>query len=290
MKGYKQTVLIVVLLAFVQAKCLAQQEKNSLILNVGYYNLNNKIQYLKATTKAKIDGKFQLVPGIHVSFYITDQTAPNLLGKAVTNEAGEAAVAIPATASNEWKKSPKQSFIVVSEATKEYDATTGNADITKARIKIDTTADKQITATLLEQTDSTWVPIAGVDMKITVQRLGGDLDVNETPTYTTDSLGMVNAEFKRDTLPGDEKGNLVLVAKVEESDLFGSLTTEQTVPWGKPTTYVSEFDKKTLFARRGKAPGWLKFMAYTIFLLVWLSLAYLVVQIWKLKKIGTQTT
>jgi len=33
-----------------------------------------------------------------------------------------------------------------------------------------------------------------------------------------DSTGMASAGFKRDSIPGDEKGNLILVARVEDND------------------------------------------------------------------------
>ena len=108
-------------------------------------------------------------------------------------------------------------------------------DLTKARIKLDTSADKKIVATLVEQKESKWVPVKGVDMKIAVKRMGGDLNVNETPTYTTDSLGIASADFKQLNLPGDSAGNLILIASVEDNDLYGNLTAEKTVPWGIAT-------------------------------------------------------
>jgi hypothetical protein len=37
-------------------------------------------------------------------------------------------------------------------------------------------------------------------------------------TYTSDSTGMASAGFKRDSMPGDEKGNLILVVRVEDND------------------------------------------------------------------------
>lgn len=262
------------------------QEKNELMLNVSYFNSNNQIQYLKATTKAKINEKLQMIPGMHLNFYITEKSPGNLLGKGITNEKGEATVLISSKAKDEWLKSAKQNFIVVAEATKNYDETEANVEIKKARLKIDTTEDRQITATLLELNDSVWTPVKDVDVRVAIKRLGGDLNVNETPSYTTDSLGVVTAEFKRDGLPGDVKGNLVLIARVDDNDAYGNLTVEKIVPWGSAFHYTSEFDKRTLFARRGKSPLWLELMAFSIIGAVWFVLLYLVFQIRKIKKLG----
>jgi hypothetical protein len=273
-------------LFFAEVSFCQDSAKTSLILNLGYYNDNNQMQYLKAVTKTKVNGKFKLVAGIPVSFYITSESPTNLLGKSITDDKGQVSLLIPPSARQEWNKSPKQSFLAISDSTKLFDATKTSIDLTKSKIKIDTAEDKKIVATLYELKDSLWVPVKGVDMKLAVKRLGGDLNVNETPTYTTDSLGMVNADFKLLNIPGDTLGNLVLIAKVEDNDIYGNLTTEKTVPWGKETRYQAAFNQRSLFARRGWSPLWLEWMAYSIIACVWFVLLYLVMQIRKLKRLG----
>ncbi|HVX49293.1 MAG TPA: hypothetical protein VHB48_04020, partial [Chitinophagaceae bacterium] len=157
----------------------------------------------------------------------------------------------------------------------------------KAKIILDTADNKKVTATLLAFKDTAWVAIKGVDIKLGIQRLGADLNINETPSYTTDSLGAVSGDFKRDSLPGDVKGNLILTAKVEDDDTYCNIITERIVPWGKPAKYVSNFDKRTLFARRGRSPIWLELMAYSIILVVWGILFYLGLQIRQLIRLGS---
>jgi len=260
--------------------------KSSLILNLGYYNDNNQMQYVKAVTKTKVNGKFKQVGGITVSFYISSETQANFLGKAVTNNKGQASLLILPAAKAEWNKSAKQSFLAISDSTKLFDATKTSIDLTKSKIKIDTAEDKKIIATLYELKDTVWVPVKGVDMKLAVKRLGGDLNVSETPTYTTDSLGLVNADFKLVNLPGDTLGNLVLIAKVEDNDIYGNLTTEKTVPWGRATRFQAAYNQRSLFARRGWSPLWLEWIAYSIIAAVWFVLLYLFLQIRKLKKLG----
>lgn len=286
MKKLRSLFLSLIFLVLVTGLAFSQVTKNNLILGLGYFNDNNQQQYLKANTKTKINGKFQLVPGIRLRFYINSEYPANLLGQTVTNDKGQASMLIPSAIKEEWNKSAKHSFLVISDSSALYDAVQTIFDLTKARIKIDTAADRNITAVLSEFKDSAWTPVKGVDIKIAVKRLGGDLNVSETPTYTTDSLGAISAEFKRENLPGDSAGNLVIVAKVEDNDVYGNLTAEKDVPWGKPTQYVSEFNKRSLFARRGWSPLWLEWMAYSIIALVWGVLLYLFLQIRKLKRLG----
>jgi len=266
--------------------CLAQAEKNKLILGLGYFNENNQIQFLKAGAKAKINNRYTPVGGIHLSFYINSENPSHFLGKAITDDKGQAVLMMLPAAKDEWNKSPKQTFMAVSDSSDLYNGTNASIDLTKARIKIDTSADKKIVATLLEQKDSSWVPVPKVDLKIAVKRLGGDLNVSETPTYTTDSLGIVEAEYKYLNLPGDSAGNLILIASVEDNDVYGNLTSEKSVPWGTASKYVSTYDTRSLFARRGWSPLWLEWMAYSITAAVWIILFYLFIQIRKLKKLG----
>jgi hypothetical protein len=288
MKKFKRSALTFVLSIIITGVAFSQVAKNSLILGLGYYNDNNQMQYLKANTKTKIDGKFKQVGGIPLSFYISSESPANLLGKAITNDKGQVALLIPPSAKAEWNKSPKQSFLVVSDSSSLYDAVTSTVELTKARIQLDTGVDKTITAVLFELKDTSWVPVKGVDLKVAVKRLGGDLNVSETQTYTTDSVGAISADFKQAGLPGDSAGNIILVAKVEDNDLYGNVTIEKTVPWGTAYKYVSQFNKRSLFARRGWSPLWLEWMAYAIIAGVWGVLIYLFVQIRNLKRLGVK--
>jgi hypothetical protein len=286
MRKIKFIILTIGMILLITGESMSQVPKNNLILGLGYFNDNDHLQYLKANTKAKIDGKFHQVVGIHLSFYITDESPANLLGKVVTNDKGTATLFIPPSAKSAWNRSSNQSFLVVSDKTKEYESVHSNFDLTKSRIQIDTLPDRKITASFSVFKDSAWRPVKGVDMKVTVKRMGGDLNVAETPTYTTDSLGLISADFKQDKLPGDSAGNLIIIAEVDDNDIYGNLTTEKSVPWGMATKYVSAYNQRSLFARRGWSPLWLEWMAYSIIAAVWGVLLYLFFQIRKLKRLG----
>jgi hypothetical protein len=265
--------------------------KKTLSLTLSYFNDNNRLQYLKAIAKTKIAGRFQPVADVDLRFYITADSPSNLLGKGHTNEKGEAVVFIPPSAKAEWMRSSKQSFVVVSEPRDSFDAATGNLDIAKARVRLDTAAGRNVNAVVEEQSGAAWTPVKGVDVKIAVKRMDGSLNIGDAPNYTTDSTGTASAVYKLDsTLPGDVNGNIVLVASVQDNDSYGNLSAERIVRWGVDTQYVSAtgFDRRTLFARRGKSPWWLTTMAYSIIFVVWGILIYLIGQIIKLKRLGAE--
>ena len=263
-------------------------EKATLSIAINFYNDNNKVPYLLVKVKTKVDGKFKNVAGIPIKLNLNKDSAGTLIANVVTNERGEATALIPSTLKNEWNTSVKHSFLATFAGNKKYDATTGDLTVGKAKILLDASNDKKITATFLEMKTNTWEPVKGVDVVIAVKRLGGDLNVNETATFATDSTGKASADFKRDTIPGDAKGNITLVAKVVDNDQYGNLTIEKAVPWGAKFTPVNDFDKRTLFATGNKAPIWLLFISLSIIVAVWFTLIKLVLNIFKIRKLGKE--
>ena len=292
MKKYKLfQLLFVVIIALAPSLLMAQDavEKPTLILSLKYFNDNNKTHHLEVQAKSKIDGKFQMIASVPVQFYIGSVAdKSSIIGKGLTNPKGIATVIIPATVKTQWLSTPNQTFVVISTPTKAYGETTGELAITKAKLQIDTAEGRIINAKLLALVDTTWTPIAGVDVIVGVKRLGGILNANETPTYSTDSSGAVMAEFKRDSLPGDNKGNLVLTASVIDNDVYGNLTVEMVAPWGKYYPFDSKFDERTLFARRGYSPLWLEILAYAIIVGVWAIIIHLLLQLRKTIKLGVE--
>ena len=297
MRRKNKNKIIVVALALLMAgpfHVFAQDStKNELVMTVSYFMNNNKLVYLTVNTKTKIEKKFQPVQGMVVDLYLDSDSAANLVGKVTTNEKGLAKAIIPPPLKNIWDSASSHTFIGVSEPTKQFDATRAEAAMTKTKITIDTATDaetRNITVTVSALQDGEWVPAKDVEMKVGIARSGGSiLSAGDEETYTTDSTGTVTAEFKRDSLPGDEKGNIILAAKVEDNDQYGNLFVEKTVPWGaalKPETNF--FDQRTLWTTRFRTPFWLLFMAYSIVIGVWGTMIYLVWQIVKIKRLGTQ--
>jgi len=279
---------LIIILGFLPIALMAQKpEKGNLVVGVRYFNNNNTTHHLVFKTKSKVDGKFKNIPDIKLAVYITsDADKANLLGTVTTNDEGDAVLLIPPSAKNEWVKSPNQTFVAVSTATQQFNEARGELAITKAKLQIDTVEGKIVNAKLVALIDTLWTAIADVEMQLGIKRLDGNLSVNETPTFTTDSSGGTTAEFKRDSLPGDTKGNLVLVASVVDNELYGNLTAELTVPWGSKFLHISNFDHRTLFARRGHSPVWLELLAYSIVVAVWGIIIFLVLQIRKIKQLG----
>jgi hypothetical protein len=239
--------------------------------------------------KTKIDGKFQNVAGIPLKLSLNKDSVGTLIGNVVTNERGEALALIPPSLKQQWNKTASHTFHAFFAGNTKYDSTSADVTALKAKILIDTVAGRSVIATVMEMKGTTWTPVKGVDVVLAVKRMDGDLNINETPTFATDSTGKASGDFKRDSIPGDLNGNITLIAKVLDNDSYGNLSVEKKVHWGsKFVSNANDFNARTLFATRAKAPIWLMVIATAIIIGVWTVLIMLVLNILKIKKLGKE--
>ncbi|MGZ5246803.1 MAG: hypothetical protein ACXWCR_06845, partial [Flavitalea sp.] len=197
---------------------------------------------------------------------------------------------VPTAFKEKWNNTNNHTFIAIANTDTPGDELTTSLEVKKARIEIDTTRNddlRSINVKVTYEENNEWIPANEVEMKIGIARSQGILTAGEEETYTTDSTGMVNVEFSKENLPGDEKGNFIIVAKVEDNEQFGNLLVEKIVPWGVPVLSENNFfDQRTLWSTRDRVPFWLLAMAYSIIIGVWCTIIYLVVQLIKIKKLG----
>ncbi len=283
--------LCILLLGFLPVGVNAQDSKSPLVVNLSYYS-SNSMPYLQVAAKTKVDGKFQPVGAVEIKLYLDKDASGKgvgFIGKVITNEKGKAGCDIPPALSSVWKASPNHIFIATTDKTQQFDETNTEISIAKGRITLDTAEDKNVVATFAEFKDGNWVPVKGVEMKLGIARLGGDLQIGDEQSYTTDSLGHVKGEFKKLGLPGNSKGNILLVAKVEDNDQYGNLRIEKAMPWGKPFVADADFfHKSALWASRFHSPLWLLVIAYSIVIAVWGTIIYLIFLLIKVKKLGKE--
>ncbi len=259
------------------------------LVKLKYYNDNNGVQFLILENSLKTGKKIEPLMNKVFQLYLDSNKTENSIATVTTDKNGKAKSFLPPSLKAAWAASPLHKFIAV--ATGKEEEIAAELEIIKSKIKIDTAIEegtRRITVQVMKYEDSEWVPANEVEMKVGIQRLGGILSAGDEETYTTDSSGTVNVELTKDSLPGDEKGNMVLVAKVEDNDQYGNLLVQKTVPWGVALkTDKSFFDQRTLWTTRFRTPLWLLFMAYSIVIGVWGTIIYLVLQIIRIKKIGT---
>lgn len=290
--NYLNKLLIMLLFFFgvTAGKTYAQEKEESpTILELKYFLPENKMPYINVITKKKVGRKFEPVPGVTINVYLTDVSANNLVGKIVTAVNGQGRVAFPPALKASWDS--LDAFMIVAESVPagKEELLSAELPIKKAILIIDTTNEdgvRNVTGLLKEKKGNEYVPVGDIEMKLKIKRLLGNLTVGEEETYTSDSSGIAIAEFKKDSMPGDEKGNITLVARVEDNDTYGNLAVEKSVPWGKPAMAEAHFWHRTLWSTGNRAPVWLLVLAFSVMIGVWGTVVYLIRQMLKIKKMG----
>jgi hypothetical protein len=274
----------------IKAQDSAVKSEKEYILNVNYFSLNNKVPYILVETQSKLNNRYSEVRHVPVKVFLdSDSGESGLLGKITTNEKGVGKLVFPVSVKDIWEKSAQHKLIAIADSSTDFEETKTEVSVTKSKISIDTATEdgvKNITVTFSELKDGKWVPVKDVDLKVGIRRLGSQLPVGEEESYTTDSAGQVIAEFKKDSLPGDAKGNLTLVVKVDKNENYGSLEQELMVPWGIYKNPGNNFTGRTLWATGNRSPLWLLWMAILIVAGIWGVFIYLILQLIKIRKMG----
>ncbi|WP_321282565.1 hypothetical protein [Marinifilum fragile] len=147
----------------------------------------------------------------------------------------------------------------------------------------DTDSVKLITAIVREQhSQGMGAPVAGIDLYFYVQRSFSLLPIGSV-FNTTDESGKVEIEFPSD-LPGDTKGNVILLVKIEDTPPYRDTTIQETISWGIPLVIDEQQNKRSLWAARANAPMSLILLVNSILLVVWGIIGYILFQLYMIYK------
>ncbi len=142
---------------------------------------------------------------------------------------------------------------------------------------------KYITAQVNEyRSDSSGKAIAELDLYFFVQRTFSQLPIGDY-FNTTDENGEVRIEFPYD-LQGDSAGNVIIIAKIEEDDMFEGVEVSKIASFGIPIYIDHRANKRSLTAASANAPIILLLLVNGIILAVWGIIIYIFTQIYKIRR------
>ncbi len=266
-----------------------EAEKKTLRLDLTYQRQENgQLPMLKASAKTKVGKRFEPVHDVEINFFFNEESSKGFLGRIKSSDKGTAYLTIPAAFTYELDTSAVLKFIATVTGDEKFEDTSSEIEITKAQIELTLNEEDSIRtmkAKVLVFEDGSWKPAPETEMKFVVKRLLSDLNAGEEEMYTTDELGEASSEFKI-SIPGDAEGDILIAAKIEESDVYGSISSSKAMKWGIPLKADNSFTKRTLFATRDKTPLWLLIFPNMIIIIVWGFIFYLMYQIIQIRKLG----
>lgn len=234
---------------------------------------------LKATMKAKVKGSSIKLALLKVTFKLVTDSAEKDLGFVITDKVGKAVLNVK----NEnllLDKEGKLHFKASFAGNKAMDAAEEEVSVKRARlvitpVKEDSTMSVQVKLVDLSTGKETPVPSATVG--IFVKRMFNPLKVGEG---TTDSSGEASVDFPAN-LPGDPKGNLTLMGKLDENETYGNLEASVAEPWGVPVSDKIEDQPRALWSSH--PPLWMLITFIILMLAVWGHYIVIVYQLFSLR-------
>jgi len=155
--------------------------------------------------------------------------------------------------------------------------------------------DKEAKITLtFEKADSLYVckalvtsegsPVSEVPVNLSVKRLFSNLPIGDA--VATDSTGVATFEVPQD-IPS-RNGKLTIFAKIVDDENYMNTEASGEVNWG--TVVVSDnsnIDERSISGGRGAAPIYFIVASLLAIGLVWGTLLYSILQVFKIKRLGT---
>jgi hypothetical protein len=126
--------------------------------------------------------------------------------------------------------------------------------------------------------------VKGKEVHLYVKSLYALLPIGKA--IETDENGEASFNFPID-LPGDQNNMLVVVAKIEKDETYGTVETDSTVKWGALQANESNrWADRSLSASREKAPMFLVFGSNLIIGIIWGTILYIIFQLVRIRKAG----
>ena len=262
--------------------------KSEASIELLYTESNNNSKILTVTVKAKVGEDYVGVEGAVVGFFMTEAIPENSLGNSTTNDKGVAVFVVPleklgalranytfvASIENNTTVEDQQEEITVSES-----------NLNMSLEEVDSVRQVVITLQTTDAAGNT-IPAADVEVRLFVQRMFGLLPLSSDPQLT-DEQGEITLEFPA-AIPGDTAGNLVVVAKVDEHELFGNLDFRKKIRWGVPLVIDHNKNIRELWSSRENAPYYLIIIVNSMLIGIWGVIAYIVFQVFRIRKLGRQ--
>lgn len=241
---------------------------------------NDNTITLTVTCKAKVKGTFRNVTGVPVVFSSGLDSTKSILGKAETNIKGVASL----TFKNEGLVTDgegKMNFTAQFDGNKLFEAAEAGLSIKKALLTI--TPVKQdstlsVTAKLTDLSTGQEVPVPEAALNILVKRYFSNFKVGEG---STDSNGEVTVDFPSQ-LYGDAKGNITILAKIDENESFGALEAVAVQPWGQPVSDQVKELPRALWSTH--PPLWMLITFIILMTTVWGHYFVIVYELFRLRK------
>ncbi len=237
------------------------------------------------TANSKAVKKRQPAGNAKINFYTTANGTEKLLGSTVTEGNGKAEI----TFKEALLLDTGNNYTVIAKIENDpmYENTDEDVHFKKANLTINLKQQDTLKLAIakITSTDKNGkeIPVKNTELSFFIQRLFGAMPIVEDNKVTTDENGEATFTFPKSiTIPGDEKGNFIVVAKLIDNETYGNIETHGKINWGVPVPFEKNPFPRALW--EANAPPALVITICLIFGSVWSIYFFMFMQLGKIKK------
>lgn len=235
---------------------------------------------LKAGLKAKVKNWPVNLYKMKVTFFQVVNDEDQELGFVITDNNGKAVFNVKGD-SLKTNADGKVQFKMVFAGNKMMESAEEVVAFKRARLEIIPVKEDSLLTVqvkLVEVGTGAEIPIPEAAVGIFVKRLFLPLKVGEG---TTDENGEASVEFPAN-LPGDAKGNLTLIAKLDENETYGNLEASVVQQWGTSVSNKIEDQPRALWS--SNPPMWMLITFIILMVAVWGHYIVIIYELFRLRK------
>jgi len=235
---------------------------------------------LKTSVKAKINGTLTKLTGLKIEFTIGSDSTAKKLGDAITDSKGVAVFYCKSdqlTTDKEGKLNFKASFA----GKDSLESAEETVVVKRGRLEIIPIKEDSLLTVkvkLVDLSTGTERPVDSTTLGVYVKRLFSALKLGEG---TTDATGETTIEIPKD-LPGDAKGNLTLLARLDENETYGNLEASVVQQWGMPVSDEIKELPRALWSSH--PPIWMLVTFIILMTTVWGHYIVIIFELFRLRK------
>lgn len=234
---------------------------------------------LNAALKTKIKGSFIKLPHLKVKFIEVNGDAEKELGYAITNSEGKASFTVKDSVATDAEG--KVHFKAQFAGNKAMETAEEEVTVKRARLEITPVKEDSVLSVkvrLIEIVNGKETPVKETEVGVFVKRSFLPLKIGAA---TTDENGEAAVEVPNN-LPGDPKGNITLLAKLDDNETYGNLESGAVQQWGVPVSAVIKEQPRSLWSPH--PPLWMLITFIVLMSVVWGHFFVIVYQLWRLRK------
>jgi hypothetical protein len=246
---------------------------------------DNNLEF-KVELRAKIKGTIYKLPKLKLNFINVNDSGNNNIGSVITDGFGKASLIIKADSFTPDAEG-KLHFKVGYAGNKSLAAAEEEVSFKKAKLiltPVKEDSSLSVSVKLVDLSTGAETPVAAAELGLFVKRMINPMKVGEG---TTDEAGEATIEFPLN-LPGDAKGNLHIIAKVDDNEVFGNVEASFDEKWGVAVSDKKEEMPRALWSVH--PPLWMLITFVVLMLAVWGHYLFIVVELFRLRKEQPKTT